>query len=93
MRESLIELGLCLLIALLSLAVVVWVVVTGRIAYLDGILLALISLTIGVFFLFDVVISYRRGELQELLGRRKGLAPGGESGKSSASATSSAEEQ
>lgn len=93
MSESLIELGICLLIGLLSLAAVVWVVVTGRIAYLDGILLTLISLTIGVFFLFDIVISYRRGELRELLGRRKGSAPGGDRGKPSASPTSSAEEQ
>ena len=93
MRESLIELGLCLLIGLLSLVAVVWVIVTGRIAYLDGISLALISLTIAVFFLFNVVISYRRGERDEWLGRRKGLAPGGDSGKPGTSPTSSAEEQ
>ena len=93
MRESLIELGFCLLIGLLSLAAVVWVVVTGRIAYLDGIAVALISLTIAVFFFFNIAISYRRGELQELLGRRKGLAPGGDSGKPGASPASSPEEQ
>jgi hypothetical protein len=64
---SLLELGIALGIGLASLAVAVWVVVTGWIAYLDGIALALICLVMAVFFLFNVAWSWRQGELQALL--------------------------
>ena len=69
--ESFIELGVCLLIGLASLAVVVWLCLRGSLAYLDGISLALISLALGGFFLYDVFAAYRSGELDEILGRRK----------------------
>jgi len=55
------------LLGLLCLAVVVWVVVTGRIAYLDGLSLALISLSVGAIFLSIVGWSYRSSELKDLL--------------------------
>jgi hypothetical protein len=67
MLENFIELGLCLLIGLAAVAVIVWEVATGRIANLDGITLALISLTLGAFFMFDLYWSYHTGELEELL--------------------------
>lgn len=67
MRESILELALCLLIGLASLAVVVWDVATGRIVYLDGITVALLSLTVGGFFMFDVFWSWRSSELKVLL--------------------------
>jgi len=66
-RASVLELGVCLVLGLASLAVVAWVVATGWIAYLDGIALALISLTLGAFFLFNLAWSWRSGELQALL--------------------------
>src|SRR5947199_1514138 len=64
---SLLELGICLVLGLASLAVVAWVVATGWIAYLDGIALALIGLTLGAFFLFNLAWSWHTGELQALL--------------------------
>jgi len=67
MWESIIELVICLVIGAIALAVVAWEIATGRIAYLDGISLSLISLTLGGFFLFDVFWSYRSGELKEVL--------------------------
>lgn len=67
MLEAVVLLSLCLLLGLLSLAVVIWVVATGRIAYLDGIALALIGLTLAVFFIFNLAWSFYTGELQELL--------------------------
>ena len=63
----LLDLGICLVLGLASLAVVVWVVATGWIAYLDGIALALIGLTLGAFFLFNLAWSWHTGELQALL--------------------------
>ena len=63
----LLELSICLVLGLASLAVVAWVVATGWIAYLDGIALALIGLTLGAFFLFNLAWSWHTGELQALL--------------------------
>ena len=77
MVESVIELVLCLLVGLACLAVVVWDVASGRIAYLDGITLAILSLTLGGFFMFNVAWSWRTSELRELLdGLRKGSDQG-----------------
>ena len=75
MWESAVELGICLLIGAAGLAVVAWEIATGNIAYLDGIALALISLVLGGFFLFDVFWSYRSGELKEMLTSMKKQAP------------------
>jgi hypothetical protein len=70
MWESIAELGFCLLVGAIALAVVVWEIATGNIAYLDGISLSLISLTLCGFFLFNVFWSYRSGELKELLKKK-----------------------
>ena len=69
MIEPLLWLAVCLLLGLLCLGVVVWVAATGRIAYLDGLSLALISLAVGAIFLSVVGWSYRVGELKEILKR------------------------
>ena len=81
MSERLIEVAICLFVGLASLAVVVWLGLSGLLAYLDGISLALISLIIGAFFLFDVLVAYRSGELDEILGRHKATASPGDGGK------------
>jgi ABC-type enterobactin transport system permease subunit len=80
MREVIIEAAVCLFIGILSLAVAVWVVASGRIVYLDGIALVIIALTISAFFLFDVFWSYRTGELQQAVQDWR-KAEGSESGK------------
>jgi hypothetical protein len=67
MREAIIELAICLVLGVLSLAVVAWDLLSGQIAYLDGIALAIIVLTLGVFLLFNVLWSYRTGELRQIL--------------------------
>ncbi len=67
MIEPLLWLVACALVGLLCLAVVVWVVVTGRAAYLDGLSLGLISLAVGAIFLSMVGWSYRSSELKEIL--------------------------
>jgi ABC-type enterobactin transport system permease subunit len=64
-------LAVCALVGLLCLAVVVWIVATGRAAYLDGLSLALISLAVGAIFLSMVGWSYRSRELKEILKRLK----------------------
>jgi len=67
MREVIIESAICILVGVVSLAVAVWIVASGSIVYLDGIALAIIVLTIGGFFLFNVLWSYRTGELRQVL--------------------------
>jgi hypothetical protein len=71
MIEPLIWLVVCLLVGLLCVAVAVWVVATGRIAYLDGLSLALMSLAVGAIFLSMVGWSYRSSELRAILKRLK----------------------
>lgn len=70
MLEPLLWLAACLVLGLLCLGVVIWTVATGRIAYLDGLSLALISLAVGAIFLSVVGWSYRAGELKEILNAR-----------------------
>jgi hypothetical protein len=67
MIEPLLWLVACALVGLLCLAVVVWVVATGRAAYLDGLSLGLISLAVGAIFLSMVGWSYRSCELKAIL--------------------------
>ena len=67
MIELLLWLVFSALLGLLCLAVVVWVVATGRIAYLDGLSLAFFSLAVGAIFLSMVGWSYRTSELSEIL--------------------------
>ncbi len=79
MMEPLLLLAISLLIGLASLAVAVWLVVTGRVAYLDGLSLALICLAVGAVFLSMVGWSYHTSELKailESLRKRKNAAPG-----------------
>ena len=83
MLETAFLLAFCLLMGLLCLAVVVWLIVTGRVFGLDGLSLALISLTLGVFFMFNVAWSRHVGELQEVLKHfRKGSTKSENSGDS-----------
>lgn len=87
MIEPLLWLGCCVLLGLLCLGLVVWIAITGRIAHLDGLSLALISLAVGAIFLSVVGWSYHTGELKEILkflGRGKHEGPGGNSTQQSA---------
>ena len=68
MLETLLLFGFCLLVGLLSLAVCVYLAVTGLLFTLDGLVLAIISLTIGGVFVLNVAWSVYTGELRRLLG-------------------------
>ncbi len=71
MLETLLLLLFCALIALLGLAIVLWLIVTGRILSLDNLLLSLISLTMGGIFGGLFAWSVRSGEFQAALNRKK----------------------
>jgi hypothetical protein len=65
--ETLALLSFCLLVGLLSLAIVVWFIVTGGLLSLDNLLLTLISLTVGGIFMSIVAWSIHTGEFQDAL--------------------------
>ena len=67
--ETILLLAFCLLIGFAALAVVLWLLVSGKLLTLDGLAFALISLTVGGFFMFNVGWSFRTGELRALLGQ------------------------
>jgi hypothetical protein len=67
MLETALMLGFCLLAAFISLLVVAWLAVGGRILSLDGLTLSLICLTLSAFFAFPVFLSFRKGELRAVL--------------------------
>jgi len=67
MLETLLLLLFCALIALLGLAVVLWLIVTGRILTLDNLLLSLIGLTLGGIFGGLFAWSVRSGEFRAAL--------------------------
>jgi hypothetical protein len=78
MFETALLLGFCLLAALVSALIVVWLAVAGRLFSLDGLTLSLICLTLGGFFSFPVFLSFRKGELQALVNhylKRSSAAP------------------
>jgi len=71
MFETLLLLLFCALIALLGLAIVLWLIVTGRILTLDNLLLSLIGLTMGGIFGGLFAWSVRSGEFQAALNPKK----------------------
>jgi hypothetical protein len=71
MLETLLLLGFCLLVGLLSLAVCAYLAATHLLFTLDGIVLAIISLTIGGIFVLNVGWSVYTGELKRLMAQGK----------------------
>jgi hypothetical protein len=71
MLETLLLLLFCALIALLGLAIVLWLILTGRILTLDSLLLSLIGLTMSGIFGGLFAWSVRSGEFQAALNRQK----------------------
>jgi hypothetical protein len=67
MLETVILLAFCSLMGLASLAVLLWLAESGTLLTMDGLVFALISLTVGGFFMFNVAWSFRTGELRALL--------------------------
>jgi len=68
----------CFILAVGGLATVVWAIGTGRLFSIDGLWLALISLTLSAVFGGNVAWSIFTGELQRILREsRKGSSPSG----------------
>ena len=67
MLQSVMLLAFCLFMGLVSLAVCIWVVLTGQLFALDGLLLVAISLSIGGLFMGNLAWSVYTGEVREVL--------------------------
>ena len=65
--EILLLFSFCILVAVIALAVSVYLAVSGQLFTLDGLVLLLIALTIGGVFVLNIVWSVRRGEMRQLL--------------------------
>ena len=67
MLEELVLLAICLLVAVMGLAVVALEAMSGRIFLIDGLWLSLISLTLAAVFGGNIAWSFYTGEAQQLL--------------------------
>ena len=67
MLEAALLLLFCFLVGLLFLAVSVWVVLSGQLFSLDGLLMASVSLLLGGLFMANFAWSVRTGEVREVL--------------------------
>ena len=67
MFEDILLLVFCLILAVGGLATVVWGLVTGRFFSIDGLWLALISLTLSAVFGGNIAWSIYTGEFQRIL--------------------------
>ncbi len=82
MLEDILLLAFCLILAVGGLATVAWGVATGRFLTIDGLWLALISLTLSAVFGGNIAWSIYTGELQRILHEgRKGSSPDGPTDK------------
>jgi hypothetical protein len=57
----------CLFMGLMALGVCAYLAISGQLFTLDGLVLALIALSIGGLFMLNVIWSIRTGELQQML--------------------------
>jgi ascorbate-specific PTS system EIIC-type component UlaA len=88
MLQAALLLAVCLLIGLISLAICAWVVISGPLFTMDGLLMIAISLTVGAFFMGNFAWSVHTGEVRETLNqlrsRKESGAQGGSSGEGKA---------
>jgi hypothetical protein len=79
MLEHIFWLVFCFVLAVGGLAMVIWGVATGRFFTIDGLWLALISLTLSAVFGGNIAWSIYKGEFQRILHPSKEkLEPGSE---------------
>lgn len=57
----------CLFMGLVALVICAYLAISGQLFTLDGLVLALITLSIGGLFMLNVAWSIRSGELQQML--------------------------
>jgi hypothetical protein len=85
MFEDIFLLVFCFILAMGGSATVVWGLVTGRFFTIDGLWLALISLTLSVVFGGNIAWSIYTGELQRILhDSRKESSPSGAANETAA---------
>ncbi len=75
----------CLLVGLVALSVTAWVIYTGQLFTIDGLLLVAVSGALGTFFVGNTAWAAHTGELRELLNARSGDSEPSEAGPSSSS--------
>jgi hypothetical protein len=82
MLETVLLLLFCAFMGLLSLAIVVWLIITGSILAMDSLLLSLISLTAGGIFMAVFAWSVHTGEFRQALShlREKSSSPDASAG-------------
>ncbi len=80
MLVTVILFAFCLLTGVLSLALCGWVIFSGRVFSLDGILLVMLALLIGGILLANVAWSVRTGEFREILEELRQKRSGGGGG-------------
>lgn len=78
MLETILLLSFCLLVGLVSLAILAWLAATGQLLTMDGLLLVAISLLIGGMFMGVFAWSWRAGEVREVLNSLRRRPSGGE---------------
>lgn len=61
----------CLLVGLATLMICAWVVATGQLFTLDGLLLVAVSGTLATFFVGNTAWAIYTGELRELLAQMR----------------------
>jgi len=71
MLDSIILLAFCLLAGVIALAICVYLYISGQLLTLDGLLLALLSLTMGGIFALNVAWSIYTGELKQIMGSNR----------------------
>lgn len=67
MLDTILLMAFCLVAGLVSMGVGIYLLATGQIFTLDGIALAMISVTIGALFLLNVGWSVYTGELRRII--------------------------
>lgn len=71
MLETILLLAFCCLIGVVALVAALWQLFPLGAITMDKIAFALISLTIGGFFMFNVAWSFRTGELRAILNQMR----------------------
>ena len=68
MVDSIVLLAFCLLAGALAVVICAYLFITGQLFTMDGLLLALLSLTMGGIFALNVAWSIYTGELKQIMG-------------------------
>jgi hypothetical protein len=90
MLQAAVLLAVCLLIGFIAMAICAWVVISGQLFTMDGLLIIALSLTVAAFFVGNFAWSLYTGEVREILnqlrnGKKESTAEGGSTSEGKAS--------